>query len=157
MSKKDEKEMEEYKKVRITCETAKDVSVDELSRFFYYLNNIYKLIYLQETKKDTKFYNRRKLKDKEKLRISIVRKGSHLEFVILITITYGILSVSKLFIENVRLIRDMKADDKLNKFKIEQSRLQNELLRKEINKIAKLKEIKIIIVEEGMKDEQNRR
>ena len=149
--------MEEYKKVRITCETAKDVSVDELSRFFYYLNNIYKLIYLQETKKDTKFYNLRKLKDKEKLRISIVRKGSPLEFVILIPITYGILSVSKLFIENVRLIRDMKADDKLNKFKIEQSRLQNELLRKEINKIAKLKEIKIIIVEEGMKDEQNRR
>jgi hypothetical protein len=149
--------VEEYKKVRITCETAKMVSVDELSRFFYYLNNIYKLIYLRETGKRLEFFYRRKLKDEEKLRISIVRKESPLEFVILIPITYGILSVSKLFIENLKLIRDWNLDREIKELRGEQLTLQNELLRAEINKIAKLKEIRIIIVEEGMKGEQNRR
>jgi hypothetical protein len=158
VSKKDEKMIEDYKKVRITCETAKDVSVDELSRFFYYLNNIYKLTYLQETKKDTKFYNRRKLKDKEKLRISIVRKESPLIFVILTPITIGLLEISKLFIENLKLIRNLNSDRKIKELQVEQLILQNELLKNkidksellknEINKIGKLKEIKIIIVDE---------
>ena len=104
------------------------------------------LIYLQETKKDTKFYHRKKLKDKEKLRISIVRKESPLDFVILIPIIYGLLSVSKLFIENLKLIRDWNLDREIKELQAE--KLRSELLNKEINKIGKLKEIRINSVDE---------
>ena len=139
---------EGYKKVSITCETVKEVSVYELSRFFYYLNNIYKIIYFQETKKEKelKFYYRRKLNDKERLRTSVIKKESPLEFIILIPLIFGGASATKKFVETVKLIRDWKLDRKIKELTAEQLRSQNELLRKEINKITKLKEITVISV-----------
>ena len=141
--------IEAYKKVTITCETVENVSVDELSRFFYYLNNIYKIIYFQETERASKFYHLRKLKAEERLRISIIRKESPLEFVILIPISIGLLKISELFITNLKLIRDWKIDREIKELQAEQLRLRNELLRHEIDKIIKLNEIGIIIVEES--------
>jgi len=157
--------MGEYKKARITCETVKEISVEELSQFLRYLNNIYKLIYLHATKRDTKYYYRRGLKDEEKLRISIVRKASPLLLEILIP---AVSSVVNVLLEIIKIIRDWKLNSVRRRLEIENLILQNELLRRElrgdellkgkkdellkglgseINKIIKLKEITIIQIE----------
>jgi len=150
--------MGEYKKARITCKTVKEISVEELSQFLRYLNNIYKLIYLYATKRDTKYYYRRKLKDEEKLRISIVRKASPLLLEILIPAVSS--AVPVLLLEIIKIIRDCKLNSVRRRLEIENLILQNELLRRklrgdellkglgsEINKIIKLKEITIIQIE----------
>ena len=157
--------MGEYKKARITCETVKEISVEELSQFLRYLNNIYKLIYLHATKRDTKYYYRRGLKDEEKLRISIVRKASPLLLEILIP---AVSSVVNVLLEIIKIIRDCKLNSVRRRLEIKNLILQNELLRRElrrdellkgkkdellkglgseINKIVKLKEITIIQIE----------
>ena len=93
-----------------------------------------------------KFYYRRKLNDKERLRTSVIRKESPFEFIILIPLIFGGVSAAKKFVETIKLIRDWELDRKIKELMAKQLRLQNEFLGKEINKITKLKEITVISV-----------
>jgi len=133
----------EYRSLKIICETEKEISMDELSRFFYYLNNIYKILFLYETKKNIKFYYIKCLKKEERLKITIIKKSSPLEFVISIPIIYAGLKTIQLFIEIIKTIINYRFEKERYRLEIEKLKLENELLKREIEKILRLKEIRI--------------
>lgn len=142
--------MREYKKIEIICRTPKELSVDELGRFFYYLNNIYKILYFGAKNRtiDHRFIHLKKLPKEERLKVSIIKKSSPLQFEILIPlIITSFPSYALLFLEIIKLIRGMESSKEI-KSKINNISSQNEKLQREIEKLNRLKEIKIIEVKE---------
>jgi hypothetical protein len=144
--------MKEHIKLKIICETPLNLSVDELSRFLYYFNNLYKIIYFSENGEVDSFYNLKGIKDEDKLRILVITKESPLIFVALIPLLAESAKLFKEFLEIIKIIRDWDLDRELKETYIEKEKLEIkklELLITELEKITRLKEIKIKEVEEN--------
>ncbi|RLF61925.1 MAG: hypothetical protein DRN33_06190 [Thermoplasmata archaeon] len=133
----------EYKKIEIVCKTPKELSVDEFSRFFYYLNNIYKILIFDEGKY-LRFLYLKKVPEEQRLRISIINKSNPLQFELLIPLSISSINI---FLGIIKLIKDSYTSKEIIS-KLEKITEQNKTLIKEVRKLSKLKEIKIVEVNE---------
>lgn len=133
----------EYKKILLTFDTPKEISLDQTSRLLYYLNNTYKILYFTQQKRNVNldYVNLIKLKKGEELKLAVIKKTSPFQIEILIPLLVGALTIPKTFLETLRIIRDWDLDR-------ERKKLENEKLRWEIQKMKRLEDFKIINVEE---------
>ncbi|MHA1238282.1 MAG: hypothetical protein ACTSSJ_03430 [Candidatus Odinarchaeia archaeon] len=141
--------LEEFKILKLTCSLSKSASVDEFSRFFFYINNIYKLIFLDHTgewrKTNLDFFQRRQLREKDKLLIKTLYSKGDLVLELLVKSFFA-----SSFGEVLTFIREVVAGGdspvKEIKIKVKNAEVRSKVLS-EIKKIIGLKDIKIKNVE----------